>query len=93
MDLTGAIALGIFLLTLVASIRGWIPQRVLPIQSALLAASALIALVGILSGVPLNWGDLISYTSIHPVTATIAGFVFAGALRAAGGFEAAASLV
>ncbi|HNU91943.1 MAG TPA: hypothetical protein PKO25_08725 [Spirochaetota bacterium] len=93
MDLTGAIALGIFLLTLVASIRGWIPQRVLPIQSALLAASALIALVGILSGAPLNWGDLISYTSIHPVTATIAGFVFAGALRAAGGFEAAASLV
>lgn len=93
MDITGVPALGIFLLTLVASIRGWIPQRVLPIQSALLAASVLIALVGIFSGVPIHWGDLISYTSIHPVTATIAGFVFAGALRAAGGFEAAASLV
>ncbi len=93
MDPIGSIALAIFILTVFGSIKGWIPQRVLPIQTALLVAAVIITAVGFLFGKAVRPGEFITATSLHPITATIAGFIFAGALKSAGGFDAATDIL
>jgi hypothetical protein len=85
------ISLIIFFLVIVASLRGWIKQSILPIQSTLLLASILIALLAFIKG-GFTIKDIMANTFIHPITATIAGFLVAGALEASGGFKAAIHL-
>ena len=93
METMGVISIVIFFAAVIASIRGWIPQRVLPIQSTLVLAGFAIILIGIVfNRVPCP-GEYISLTYMHPITATIVGFIFAGALKSAGGFDAAAQLI
>lgn len=93
MDPVGTIALAIFLFAVVGSIRGWIPQRVLPIQTALLLAAVIITVAGLAFGEKIRFGEFVTATSLHPITATIAGFIFAGALKSAGGFDAATDML
>ncbi len=93
MTVLGAISLMLFVTTLVAALRGWIPQRVLTLQSVLVLISVVIVLLRMIVGPRILWAQIFTATSLHPITSTIAGFLFAGALQAAGGFQAAASLV
>jgi hypothetical protein len=92
-DPIGVVAVMIFVGVLVASVRGWIPQRVLPIQAALLLVAVVVTAIALIAGRRPAFGNFMSVTNLHPITATIAGFVFAGALKAAGGFDAAADLL
>ncbi|MFB3814773.1 MAG: hypothetical protein ACE14L_11755 [Terriglobales bacterium] len=89
----GVFALALFVVSLVASLRGWIPQRVLTMQSVLLLDSAIIIAVDVLAGIRFNGGQLLTAANLHPVTSTASGFLFAGALQAAGGFQAAGRLL
>lgn len=91
--LIGKIALLIFFLVLIATVRGWISQRYLTIQSSLILTCVLIIIVGFLFGIYPDFDELASLTNLHPITATIAGFITAGALKAAGGFNAAGDLL
>lgn len=90
MDPVGIFALALFIVVVFASIKEWIPQRVLPIQTALLLTAGIVIAVGLIFGKRINPGEFVTLTSLHPITATIAGFIFAGALKSAGGFEAGA---
>jgi len=93
MTMVGGVSLGVVVLAVVASVRGWIPQRVLTLQALLLLVSAAIVTMAAASGGLVSLGAVLSSTSLHPVTATVAGFLFAGALQAAGAFEAAGLLL
>lgn len=93
MTVIGTISLLLFLSTLVAALRGWIPQRILTLQSVLILTALLIIFLRVLFGPRVLWAQIFTAASLHPITSTIAGFLFAGALQAAGGFQAAASLV
>ncbi len=93
MTVLGAISLMLFLFVLIAALRGWIPQRVLTLQSVLVLVALVIILLRVIVGPRILWAQIFTATSLHPITSTVAGFLFAGALQAAGGFQAAASLV
>lgn len=93
MTLLGAFSLALFLGACLASIRGWIPQRVLTLQTTLLLVAAIIVILRLAFGKPAPFGEMLGGTSLHPITATVAGFLLAGALQAAGGFSAAAALL
>jgi hypothetical protein len=83
----------LFISALIAALRGWIPQRVLTLQSVLVLVALVVILLRIILGPRILWAQVFTATSLHPITSTIAGFLFAGALQAAGGFRAAASLL
>jgi len=89
MTASGVIALIIFFGTILASLKGWISQRLLPMQVALLLASLFIVIIGLVLGERINPSMIITGTFLHPITATISGFILAGALKSAGAFEAA----
>ena len=91
--LIGKFALIIFFLVLIATVKGWISQRYLTIQTSLLLTGALIIIVGLLFGIYPDLDKIASLTNLHPITATIAGFITAGALKAASGFDAAGDLL
>lgn len=93
MSVLGTISLLLFLTALIAALRGWIPQRVLTLQSVLVLTALVIILLRVIIGPHVVWAQVFTATSLHPITSTIAGFLFAGALQAAGGFQAAASMV
>ena len=93
MEAAGIVALLIFFLVLFGSIKGWIPQNILPMQSSLILAALLITAVGLVLGHSINPDQVVTLTSLHPVTATIAGFILAGAIKSAGGFTAASGLI
>jgi len=78
---------------MIASARKWIPQQLLPLQSVMVLGTVLILLLSLAAGLPLTRGALFSVTTLHPVTATLAGFMLAGVVEAAGGFAAAAHLL
>ncbi len=90
MTASGIIALIIFFGTIFLSLKGLISQRLFPMQVALLIASMLIMIVGFILGGKINLSLIIIGTFLHPITATIAGFILAGALKGAGAFESAA---
>ncbi len=90
MTVSGVIALIIFFGTIFLSLKGWISQRLFPMQVALLIASMLIMIIGFILGGKINLSLIVIGTFLHPITATIAGFILAGALKGAGAFEAAA---
>ena len=75
------------------TLKGWISQRYFTVQTTLLWTGILIMILGWLMGKTPDFTSMASMTNLHPITATIAGFIVAGALKAAGGFEAAAELL
>ncbi|HNX22710.1 MAG TPA: hypothetical protein PKG60_01590 [Spirochaetota bacterium] len=93
MTLSGLIALIIFFAAIFASLKGWISQKLFPMQVALLLASAIIIITGLALGEKINPSQIITGTFLHPITATIAGFILAGALKSAGAFEAASGWI
>jgi len=92
----GTISLLLFFGVIIASVLGVIPQDRLPVQPALLLTTFIImglAYIGSTyddSVALFNLSQLSATIIIHPITALIAGFLVAGALEAAGAFEAAA---
>ncbi len=92
----GAISLLLFFGVIIASVLGIIPQDRLPVQPALLLTTFII--MGLVyigstqdeSVAHFGLTNLASTIIIHPITALISGFLVAGALEAAGAFEAAA---
>ncbi|MBD3388003.1 MAG: hypothetical protein GF416_03045 [Candidatus Altiarchaeales archaeon] len=93
MDLLGLTGLIIFFGVIVASLRGWIRQDILPIQSALILSSIVLVVLAFMSGNSVGVRELMSNLYLHPITALIAGFLVAGALEAAGAFRAAIHLL
>ena len=63
-----------------ASVKRWIPQDVLPLQSMLVLGSILILLLALAFHKPYQSAQLLAATTLHPITATIAGFLLAGAV-------------
>jgi len=92
----GAISLILFFGVIIASVLGIIPQDRLPVQPALILTTFIImglAYIGSTvddSVAHFSLSQLSSTIIIHPITALISGFLVAGALEAAGAFEAAA---
>lgn len=91
--MTGFFSLLVFFFLLLASFKRWIPQEVLPLQSLLVLGSLLIMAVTALFDESFRVSQFFSAATLHPITATIAGFLLAGAVDAAGGFKAAARLL
>jgi len=89
----GIFSVLLFLSALISVIRGWIPQRLVTLQTVLLLVACVIVLVRMAAGPRVNWSEIYTATSLHPITSTIAGFLFAGALQAAGAFEAAGAMI
>lgn len=89
----GIFTLCIFFGLLAASARKWIPQQALPLQSLLVLAALAFLALSLLAGKPVTRGTLFSVTTLHPITATLAGFLLAGTVEAAGGFLAAGRLM
>ncbi|HEX54682.1 MAG: hypothetical protein DRO94_00550 [Candidatus Altiarchaeales archaeon] len=89
----GSMGLLFFFGVIIASLRGWIPQDVLPVQSALMLTTLLLAILAVLFGKPINIKDITSNIFLHPITALIGGFLVAGALEAAGAFRAAIDIL
>ncbi len=94
--IVGTISRLLFFGVIIASVLGVIPQDRLPVQPALLLTTFIImglAYIGSTyddSVALFNLSQLSATIIIHPITALIAGFLVAGALEAAGAFEAAA---
>ncbi len=87
------ISLGIFFFILVASIRGWISQSLLPLQSVLVLGAMILFFLALVFRQPFYPAQLLASTTFHPITATIAGFLLAGAVEAGGGFAAAGRIL
>lgn len=85
----GGISLAIFFFLLVASFQKWIRQDVLPLQSVLVLGALLLCALALVFGHDFRLAQLFTAATLHPITATIAGFLLAGAVDAAGGFVAA----
>lgn len=83
----------VFFGLLLASARKWIPQNVLPLQSVLVLGSLVFLVAAMLDGRAVTRGELFAVTTLHPITSTLAGFILAGAVEAAGGFKVAARLL
>lgn len=94
--IVGVLALFIFFFIIIASTLGWIPQDRLPIQPALVLATFVIVAIAFIGGTiddhveRFGPQQLAAKIIIHPISALISGFLAAGALEAAGAFEAAA---
>ncbi len=94
--IVGVLALVLFFGVIIASVLGWIPQDRLPVQPALILATFIIMGLAYIGGTyddnveAFGLSGLASKIIIHPITALISGFLVAGALEAAGAFEAAA---
>ncbi|CCK79457.1 MULTISPECIES: hypothetical protein [Desulfobacula] len=89
----GMAALFFFLFLLLASFRQWIRQDVLPLQSILVLGSLVLVVMAMVFNVEFRVSQIFSAATLHPITATIAGFLLAGAVDAAGGFKAAAKIL
>ena len=93
LDVLGLIGLVMFFGVLIGSLKGWIPQDVLPVQSALILTAFLLVIIAFLFGKPIGIKDLMASIFLHPITALIGGFLVAGALEASGAFKAAINLL
>ncbi len=92
----GLVALILFFAVIILSLLGIIPQDRLPIQPALVVMTFIIVGLVFIAHLAdpsielVSPFDLEGQVIIHPITALAAGFMVAGALEAAGAFEAAA---
>jgi len=93
LDVLGLIGLVMFFGVLIASLKGWIPQDVLPVQSALVLTAFVLVIIAFLFGTPIGIKDLMANIFLHPITALIGGFLVAGALEASGAFKAAINIL
>ncbi len=93
LNLLGLIGLILFFGVLIASLRGWIPQDILPVQSALMLTAFILIILAFILGKPIGLKDIQMNIYLHPITALIAGFLVAGALEAAGAFKAAINIL
>ena len=93
MELLGLFGLLVFFGVIIASLKEWIPQDVLPVQSALILTTLFLVVIAALFGQPINLKELSANIYIHPITALLAGFLVAGALEAAGAFKAAIDIL
>ena len=75
----GVFSLLIFVGILMASVRGWVPQDRLPLQSMLVLGTIALTVLALLCGSSLRPGQLLAAMTLHPITATIAGFLLATA--------------
>jgi hypothetical protein len=78
---------------MMASVRLWIPQRLLTLQSVLMIGALMLLGLALAFGVSVHPPVLLTTTTLNPITATIAGFILAGAVEAAGGFAAASNML
>jgi len=85
----GLISLILFFFILLASIKRWIRQDVLPLQAVLVLGSLILLGMALIFKHNFRPAQLLATTTFHPITATIAGFLLAGAVEAGGGFAAA----
>jgi hypothetical protein len=88
-DMLGLLGLLLFFGVIIASLKGFIPQHVLPIQSAMILLSMVLVVLAVVSGKAMGVKDLMSGVYLHSIMALIAGFLVAGALESAGAFRAA----
>jgi hypothetical protein len=93
MEPLGIFGLLVFFGVIIASLKEWIPQDVLPVQSALILTTLLLVIIATLSGSPVSLKELSANIYMHPITALLAGFLVAGALEAAGAFKAAIDIL
>jgi hypothetical protein len=93
MIVIGVATLFLFVAAVLCSTRGWIPQRTITLQTILLLVAVLAFAARVVFGPPVKWAELLAPANLHPVTSTVAGFLLAGALSAAGAFDAAAKLL
>lgn len=97
--MVGLVALIIFFATIIFSLIGIIPQDRLPIQTALVIMAFVIAIIAYIAHSVdkdisrIGAVDISGMIILHPITALAAGFLVAGALEAAGAFDAAADLL
>ncbi|WP_245529958.1 hypothetical protein [Anaeromyxobacter dehalogenans] len=70
MTWAGPAALGLFVGGVIASLRGWIPQRVVTLQALLLAVAGLAIGFSALAGRPIPWPQLLASANVHPVPAS-----------------------
>ncbi len=95
----GYISLAIFFGVILGSLMGVIPQNKLPIQTALFVTAIVIMIIGFVGHQissdfsAFGPSELSGKIVIHPITALVAGFFVAGALEAAGAFEAMSDLL
>jgi len=93
MELLGIFGLLVFFGVIIASLKEWIPQDVLPVQSALILTTLFLVIIATLFGSPVSLKELSANIYMHPITALLAGFLVAGALEAAGAFKAAIDIL
>jgi hypothetical protein len=93
MEVLGIVSLILFFAITIGSIKGWIPQDILPIQTSLTLGAILLWVLGLVFDHSLNVKNFSANIYLHPISAVIAGFLVAGALEAAGGFAAAMALL
>ncbi len=93
MELLGIFGLLVFFGVIIASLKEWIPQDILPVQSALILTTLLLVTIAAIFGSPVSLKELTANIFIHPITALLAGFLVAGALEAAGAFKAAIDIL
>jgi hypothetical protein len=93
MEPLGVFGLLIFFGVIIASLKEWIPQDILPVQSALILTTLFLVVVATLFGSPVSLKDLSANIYMHPITALLAGFLVAGALEASGAFKAAIDIL
>lgn len=89
----GAGSLLVFILIMLVSTKGWIPQRVLPLQSVLVLGSVVFLGFAMVFQRSFHPAQMLAAFTLHPITAIVAGFLLAGAVEAAGGFAAASRIL
>ncbi|MDD5204922.1 MAG: hypothetical protein PHS17_05850 [Desulfobacterales bacterium] len=87
------LSIGLFFLILFSSVKGWITQTLLPLQSVLVIGSLLLFGLALAFQKPFGPLQIMANITFHPITATTAGFLLAGAVEAGGGFAAAGRIL
>ncbi|TET36469.1 MAG: hypothetical protein E3J72_08600 [Planctomycetota bacterium] len=98
MEILGTITLLIFIVTLVATLLGWIKMPVQTVLIGITLVNIVLALIffglqGMADELRLVPADVIGRIILHPVTALLGGLFMGGVLGAAGGFEAIKAIV
>ena len=77
MEVLGIVSLILFFAITIGSIKGWIPQDILPIQTSLTLGAVLLWVLGLVFDHSLNIKNFAANIYLHPISAVIAGFLVA----------------